>query len=1279
MYKNKKSLVWLLILLFIFQLIPYQNVKATDNINILSESDITVESAKEWARSKGATDTFINLADLFWRYAPERGGVNPALAYAQSALETGYGKFGGVLDESYKNPCGMKETSSGNNDDYVAEAHKKFNSWDDGIKAQLDHLALYAGANGYPRRDTTDPRHFSYLYGQATTALSLSNKWAGGDYGQKVLNLYNSLLDFHINSSSHGSLETPTLGNNIKSNTLNIIGWVISPKGVDEVKVYIDNIYLDSIKCNIERADIAKIYPKYNNAKNSGYKGNVDITKIPNGKKELKIEAIKNGNVVKVEKTNINIDKPKAIQCIDSPVENSNISTSSFTVSGWTLNYSGVKEVKVYVDSVLQGKATLGLSRDDVKSIYPQYLNADKSGFKFDVDSYKLAGGTREIMIEQIGNDGSIDKLVRKINIDKLSPIGCIDSPINNSVIGLNNIEVRGWALNASKIAKVEIYVDNVYNCDASIGIDRPDVGSIYSKYPNANKSGYSAKVSLKNISAGTRKISVKQIGIDGTSIFYHTQIKVDKLLPIQCVDSPTRGTHIYGDTMTVTGWSINSVGIKNIEVYIDNKLLGTTNVGISRLDVASVYPLYENASKSGYSINVNIANISGGNKKLKVVQTDVNNQKFTSEVDIYVAKLSNITVCDTPSNNESINGNLLNVSGWALNPNGIEKINIYIDNKLVSKAQMGIIRKDVLSVYPNYKNDSSGYKADIDISNIANGKRMLRIEQIGKYGSFDSIEKIINIQKAKPIVWIDTPRDNRVESGDQFTVSGWAISYSKIQSVNIYVDNVLIKQTKADGIRNDVNAVYPMYPNSKNSGYSAIIDTSKIKSGIRNVKVEIVCEDSTKWDTQSSVNIKKAELITCIDTPVSNECIKDDKISISGWALNPSGVKKVQAYVGEKLLSETQTNIYRGDVQAVYPQYGKNYNCGFKITDIDLTEIPPGNTVIEVRQVGNDGSISSTNVTIKIVKKQPLMCIDYPTSSYLEKGDFLRVRGWTLNASGVKEVAIYVDDNIKSTLSPNIVRDDVNTIYPGYKDGKNSGYDVNINLTGLAYGAHVLTVAATGYDGSINKISTKFFYKEKKTLIVLDPGHNQGGDYGAVSTHNGITYDETQLNMIVAIKVKAQLEAKGYTVALTRSISDVDKCGVTESLQKRAKLANSLNADLFISIHHNSATAVAASGSEVFYTTTQPDEGFPGHSIGKEEMSRNLSERTANSISNRTGFLNRGSKNANYYVLRNTQMPSILVECGFISNSNEAAILATDSNQQATAVGIAEAVKELF
>jgi hypothetical protein len=153
----------------------------------------TVATAERWAENQGATARFVQNAAIFFEVAAERG-IRPEVAYAQSALETAYGRFGGVIDASFRNSCGLKTTTGGDNDD--PNAHQRFSTWRRGITACIDHLALYAGAAGYPRAVTPDPRHFSFLYATAPTVERLGGRWAPSpDYGRNIVNNFlNPLL-----------------------------------------------------------------------------------------------------------------------------------------------------------------------------------------------------------------------------------------------------------------------------------------------------------------------------------------------------------------------------------------------------------------------------------------------------------------------------------------------------------------------------------------------------------------------------------------------------------------------------------------------------------------------------------------------------------------------------------------------------------------------------------------------------------------------------------------------------------------------------------------------------------------------------------------------------------------------------------------------------------------------------------------------------------------------------------------------------------------------------
>lgn len=161
-------------------------------MNILGKATATYAQAEAWVKSvKTANKLLLQNLPLIWK-AAEGNGINPVIMLSQVCVETGYFNFGGVLNASFHNTCGLKTTKGGG--DYEANAHMRFNSWADGIQAHADHLGLYAGAKNCPKYSpntknyenvkykangtTLDPRHFTYLYGKCSTVEGLAGTWA---------------------------------------------------------------------------------------------------------------------------------------------------------------------------------------------------------------------------------------------------------------------------------------------------------------------------------------------------------------------------------------------------------------------------------------------------------------------------------------------------------------------------------------------------------------------------------------------------------------------------------------------------------------------------------------------------------------------------------------------------------------------------------------------------------------------------------------------------------------------------------------------------------------------------------------------------------------------------------------------------------------------------------------------------------------------------------------------------------------------------------------------
>jgi len=198
---------------------------------------------------------------------------------------------------------------------------------------------------------------------------------------------------------------------------------------------------------------------------------------------------------------------------------------------------------------------------------------------------------------------------------------------------------------------------------------------------------------------------------------------------------------------------------------------------------------------------------------------------------------------------------------------------------------------------------------------------------------------------------------------------------------------------------------------------------------------------------------------------------------------------------------------------------------------------------------------------------------------------------------------------------------------------------------------------------------------KNKKT-IVIDPGHNYGGDLGAEVTNNGVTYKEVDLNMQVASKLKVELEKRGYNVVMTRYEEEKPMIGVNQSLRDRVVIANDAKADFFISIHHNSILMAGVKGIETYYSSEEQSEDFKGGAVSnKLEISKKMAAIINDSIAKNLNLNNRGAKDASLFI-RSTNMPSIIVECGFITNQEDAKRCANPLSQQKFAETIADAIK---
>jgi N-acetylmuramoyl-L-alanine amidase len=181
-----------------------------------------------------------------------------------------------------------------------------------------------------------------------------------------------------------------------------------------------------------------------------------------------------------------------------------------------------------------------------------------------------------------------------------------------------------------------------------------------------------------------------------------------------------------------------------------------------------------------------------------------------------------------------------------------------------------------------------------------------------------------------------------------------------------------------------------------------------------------------------------------------------------------------------------------------------------------------------------------------------------------------------------------------------------------------------------------------------------------QRDLVVIDPGHG-GNDPGASNNAYGLT--EANLTLTISLKLRDYLRRMGWRVVMTRDgdyeVGD-PKGDDHQELQARCDVANSAGARVFVSVHINSSVAHSLNGTTTYYWR-RTDKAF--------------AQAVQSAVVMADGISDAGVKRNDFYVIKNTTMPAILVETAFLSNSRDAELLSHADFLDKLAQGIANGV----
>lgn len=181
--------------------------------------------------------------------------------------------------------------------------------------------------------------------------------------------------------------------------------------------------------------------------------------------------------------------------------------------------------------------------------------------------------------------------------------------------------------------------------------------------------------------------------------------------------------------------------------------------------------------------------------------------------------------------------------------------------------------------------------------------------------------------------------------------------------------------------------------------------------------------------------------------------------------------------------------------------------------------------------------------------------------------------------------------------------------------------------------------------------------------VLVIDAGHG-GKDAGALSNNN--YFYEKNINLDILLQLKELLDKKNIKVYYTRTGDD------KVYLRPRVELANAANCDFFISIHNNANMSSLPNGSEILYYN------YNYHGVNNRELSEIFINELGKSIPIKNRGLVEESKD-NIYILKKAKVPAILIEVGYMTNTNDMYFLSREVNRRAIAQGIYNGIMKAY
>jgi hypothetical protein len=453
-----------------------------------------------------------------------------------------------------------------------------------------------------------------------------------------------------------------------------------------------------------------------------------------------------------------------------------------------------------------------------------------------------------------------------------------------------------------------------------------------------------------------------------------------------------------------VKGWFLDPALISRIAVYVDDQFIANSNTNLPRIDIVEAYPNYPGIQNiaPGFQIGILASRFSNGPHTLavRVFYSDGNSTELGRRTIIVDNTLNQSPFgnVDIPDLSGIFNASgSFPVSGWALDTDGVSKVEVLIDNGVAQNAMYGDPRPDVANTIADWPDALfSSFIANVDTTRFPDGVHTLDVRATDRLGMSRLIgRRTIQIfnenANLKPFGYIDEPKRDATLYGTLCTtiptfspfvnpqshitpVRGWALDLGtrtdtgRVAYAELVVDGRRWYSTSEDcgfspifnnyvncyGMpRFDVERYYPNYPDAPRSGFVFTMDVGAlmalgVKPGNHVLKVRVGDNQQTFTELPNRDGIPVffqcaenfvASAVGFIDVPHTSDFMKGT-VTFQGWAvIEGSPISSIEIIVDGDFKGLAQLGFPRPDVAIQYPYLGFSEKSGWRFT-IDTTKL---------------------------------------------------------------------------------------------------------------------------------------------------------------------------------------------------------------------------------------------------------------------------------------------------------------------------------------------------